>query len=288
MECRVLFLVVLFNFSPVFAATNDVNYSSNHLVQKAWASLTAKDFNAAEVYANKTIELYSPQARQMQEHLMAYPVGSKDKVFQYWALNDVGTALLILGEAYSGSGKEQEALKIYRKIIDEYSYAQCWEPRGWFWKPASVAKDKLDMAARGVDIDFGNYDSNFLVQKAWAASAKKDIKIVTIYVNKIEEMYGDKAKEMQDSLKHNTDSSLVYKQNVFNYWALNDVGTALFILADTYRKTGHRKEADALYWRIIKEYSYAQCWRRLGGFWKPAQVAQKRLEHRSRQSIFGE
>ena len=29
------------------------------------------------------------------------------------------------------------------KVIDEYSYAQAWDPGGWFWKPAEAAQKKL-------------------------------------------------------------------------------------------------------------------------------------------------
>ena len=61
---NVLFSAILFNFTPVFAATYDFgNYTSSVLVQKAWAALKAKDFDAAQVYANKTIELYSAPAQ---------------------------------------------------------------------------------------------------------------------------------------------------------------------------------------------------------------------------------
>ncbi len=288
---NVLFLVILFNFNPVFADMGGLDFgnrTSTYLVQKAWASSAARDFNSAAIYANKAIELYSDKAKQMQANLSAYPAGSAGNIFQYWALNDVGTALYILGEDELNAGKKQEAMKTFQEIIDDYSYAQCWDIHGWFWKPASVAKDKLVMAAMGANIDFGNYNSSFLVQKAWGASAKEDLKSVTIYVNKIEELYGAKAKEMQDSLKHDTDAPLGYKQNTFNYWALNDVGTALFILADTNYKAGHRTAADIIYRRVIKEFYYAQCAKPLGGFWTPAKVAQKRLEeNRSRQSIFG-
>ena len=61
----------------------------------------------------------------------------------YWALNDVGTSLFILGEAYRQSDNKEEASKAYKQLIDEYFYAQCWDPNGWFWKPAEAAQQKL-------------------------------------------------------------------------------------------------------------------------------------------------
>jgi len=254
------------------------DFSSNKLMQKAWGSLSAKDYYRAILYANKIVELYAGAASQMQASLSAYPTGTNDQVFQYWALNDVGTALFVLGEAYRKSGKKEEAIQSFERIVKDFSYAQCWDSRGWFWKVAMVAQDKLAMDQAHADMDFDNYDSNTMVQKTWAVAAKKDLNAVIVYVKKLEDLYGDKAKEMQRTMKIAKDNSWKKDDKHFNYWALNDVGTGLFILAETYRQTGHDKEAAATYRRIINEYYYAQCWDRQGWFWRPSEVAQKRLD----------
>ena len=117
--------------------------SSNVLVQKAWASLAANDLNAVVAYVNKTVSSYGPKAKEMQASLKEYPWESKEKTMSYWALNDVGTGLFILGEAYRNAGKKEDAAQTYKKLIDEYFYAQCWDPQGWFWKPAEAAQQKL-------------------------------------------------------------------------------------------------------------------------------------------------
>ena len=75
--------------------------------------------------------------------LKEYAWESKDKIFSYWALNDVGTALFILGEAYQNAGKKEDATKAYKRVINEFSYSQCWDTNGWFWKPAEAAQQKL-------------------------------------------------------------------------------------------------------------------------------------------------
>jgi hypothetical protein len=79
----------------------------------------------------------------MQASLTEYPWESKDKIFSFWALNDIGTGYFILGEAYRNAGKNQEAKDAYKTLIDEYSYSQCWDPQGWFWKPAEAAQEKM-------------------------------------------------------------------------------------------------------------------------------------------------
>lgn len=119
------------------------DYKSSTLTQKAWAALAAKDLNGVVAYVNKNMELYAAKAKDMQASLKEYPWESKEKTFSYWALNDIGTSLFILGEAYRTAGKKEEAAATYKKLIDEYFYAQCWDPQGWFWKPAEAAQQKL-------------------------------------------------------------------------------------------------------------------------------------------------
>ena len=80
----------------------------------------------------------------MQGSLTEYPWETKDKIFNFWALNDVGTALYIKGEALRKAGKNKEAREAYKKLVDEFFYAQCWDPKGWFWKPAEAAQQAID------------------------------------------------------------------------------------------------------------------------------------------------
>jgi len=119
------------------------DYSSSTLVKKAWSSLAANDIKGVEAYVNKTLELYAGKAKDMQASLKEYPWESKEKTFSYWALNDVGTALFVLGQAYQGAGKKEDATKAYKRVINEFFYAQCWDPNGWFWKPSEAAQQKL-------------------------------------------------------------------------------------------------------------------------------------------------
>ena len=119
------------------------DYTSAQLTKKAWDALAANDLNAVVIYTNKVLELYTPKAKEMQASLKEYAWESKESTFSYWALNDVGTALFIQGEAYRNAGKKKEAAESYKKVINEYFYAQCWDPAGWFWKPAEVAQQKL-------------------------------------------------------------------------------------------------------------------------------------------------
>ena len=255
-------------------AYNFGDYRSVTLAMKAWGAFEKNDIEAVLAYTNKCIELYAEQARKMQSELKDYATGSNDQIFKYWALNDVATSYYIQGETYRRANMKDESKEAFGKLIKDYSFGQIWDPKGWFWKPAEAAKEKLAMMEAGLNLDFGDYSSNQLASKAWAALAANDLNAVAAYVNKTLELYSAKAKEMQVSLKEYPWES---KEKIFSYWALNDVGTALFILGEAYRNAGQKDEAAQTYKKLIDEYFYAQCWDLQGWFWKPAEAAQQKL-----------
>jgi tetratricopeptide (TPR) repeat protein len=250
------------------------DFRSSTLVSKAWGALGSKDIEAVLAYTNKCVELYGAKAKEMQASLKDYVTGSNDDVFKNWALNDVATAYYIQGEAYRQANMKDEAKDAFSKVVNDYTFGQCWDTKGWFWKPSEAAKEKLAMLESGASYDFGDYSSSTLTAKAWAALAANDLAATITYVNKLTDMYSVKAHEMQESLKDYASGS---NDDIFKYWALNDVGTGLFILGEAYRTAGKKDEAVKVYKKLIDEYSYAQAWDPGGWFWKPAEAAQKKL-----------
>lgn len=117
------------------------DFTSSTLTGKAWKALNAKDFDGVLAYATKCREMFQDKAVEQQASLQA--PASKDQAFTYWALNDVGTSLFILGQAYEAQGKTEKAVEAYKFLTEKLSFAQCWDPQGWFWKPADAAKTKL-------------------------------------------------------------------------------------------------------------------------------------------------
>ncbi len=274
----VLSCLLVAGFVPAFGATarsfDFTDETSNVLVQKAWGGLTAKDLEAVEAYVNKVDQIYASKAATMQASLQDYASGSNEQIFKYWALNDVSTAWFILGKAYRNAGKKDEAIKAYTKVINDFSYGQCWDVKGWFWKPAQAAKEEIAMIQSGSNVDFGDYSSSTLVQKAWGSLAAKDLSSVEAYVNKTDEFYSNKAKDMQASLQTFASGS---NDQIFKYWALNDLGTAWFILGEAYQNAGKNEQATQAYKKVINEYSFAQCWDPQGFFWNPTEAAQQKL-----------
>ena len=136
------------------------DYTSQTLTTKAWNSLNAKKYDDATVFAKTCIKAFEKQAIEMQDSLKA-PVDASDKdaVSSKWALNDVGTCYFILGQALEKQGKNAEALKAYKQLIKTVSFAQCWDPQGWFWKPADAAAKQIKL------LDFEALDGDAVKKK---------------------------------------------------------------------------------------------------------------------------
>jgi len=257
------------------AAINFGDFRSETLTTKAWAALNDEDVEAVLVYTNKCIELYADQAKKMQSSLNEYPTGENEEIFAFWALNDVATSLFIQGEAYRKAEKKSEAIEAYKKVVGEYSYGQAWDPKGWFWKPAEAAHEKIAMLESGSNLDFGDYSSSFLTTQAWKALSNDDADSVVVYTDKVLELYEVEAQTMQGSM---TEYAWESQDAIFSKWALNDVGTALFIKGEAFKKAGEHSKAKKSYQELVNNYYYAQCWDPNGWFWKPAEAAQQSLD----------
>lgn len=109
-----------------------------NLTVSAWEALAAKDYEGVLLYAGKCVELYGDEARTMAASMKSFSgIGHED---DYVLVNDVATSHYIMGESYMRQEKPQEAIAEFEHIISNYPYAQCWDPKGWFWKVAEISK----------------------------------------------------------------------------------------------------------------------------------------------------
>lgn len=244
------------------------NYTSETLTTKAWRALEEADFAGVELYTKKCLELYEAEAKKQQSQLTDF--APKERVFDYWALNDVATCYFIRGKAFLDQGKIAEAQEAFRVVVEQYPHAQAWDPQGWFWKVAVGASDKLSTI--GTPYDFGDYTSQTLTTKAWEVLGKNDHRGVELYTKKCIEFYEEEARLQQMKL-----TDFAPKEKAFDYWALNDVATCYFILGESLMAQKRFPEAKAAFERIVKDFSYAQCWDPKGWFWKVAVAARGRL-----------
>ena len=256
--------------------TSDYDFgdmTSQTLTTNAWQALDVKDYDAVNAYVNKCIELYKGKALVMQASLTDF--ATKGTEFDYWALNDVSTCYFVKGMSLKEQGKLDEADDAFNMVMKDYSYGQCWDPKGWFWKPAEGARDQIKLIGlkrQGKDYDFGDYTSVTLTVKAWETLDKKDYEGTEIYTGKCIDLYQDEALKQQASL-----TGYLSKDKAFDVWALNDVGTCYFILGEALMGEGKYKEAKEAYKTVIDKLSYAQCWDPRGWFWKPAVGARGKI-----------
>ncbi|MBI3996708.1 MAG: tetratricopeptide repeat protein [Candidatus Omnitrophica bacterium] len=244
------------------------DFSSETLTTKAWKALESGDYAGVEAYTKKCIALYEKQAVSQQESLTEF--APKDKAFTYWALNDVATCYFIWGQAQLAQGNVKEAREAFNTVIERFSFAQAWDPKGWFWKVAQGASDKL--TTMGTAYDFGDYTSQTLTTKAWEVLEKQDYKGVELYTKKCIELYEGDAKKQQASL-----TEFAPKEKAFDYWALNDIATCYFILGESYLNQKRYQDAKAAFERVVNDFSFAQCWDPKGWFWKVAVASRGRL-----------
>lgn len=108
----------------------------------AWESLAQKDYDGVFAYANKCLEIHEPKAKEMAVGMRSFSRPGHEDDFAL--VNDVATSHYIMGEAYMKLGKTPEAIKEFKYVIAEYPYAQCWDPKGWFWKIAEVSQKNID------------------------------------------------------------------------------------------------------------------------------------------------
>jgi hypothetical protein len=126
---------------PATPALDYGDFSSQVLTTKAWDALAASNHTAVDAYVAKCLELYADKAAGMQATLTE--AAPSDKAKDYWALNDVGTCHFIRAQSKEARGDTTAAIADYKAITEKYAFAQCWDTKGWFWKPADAAKAKI-------------------------------------------------------------------------------------------------------------------------------------------------
>jgi len=113
-----------------------------NLTVSAWEQLAQKDYEGVFAYANKCLELYESKAKEMALGMRSFSRSGHEDDFAL--VNDVATSHYIMGEAYMKLGRSADATKEFKYVIEAYPYAQCWDPKGWFWKVAEISGKNIE------------------------------------------------------------------------------------------------------------------------------------------------
>ena len=115
--------------------------TSATLMSKAWEASASKAYPELFAYPQRCVELYGEQGKSMNSEMTRYE--SINTAHDKWALNDVGTCLYIMAHAYEDLKMYPQAVEAYDSLANNYTYSQCWDPKGWFWHPAKGAAAKV-------------------------------------------------------------------------------------------------------------------------------------------------
>jgi len=140
-----IILSLIFSMGLLFAQDKP---ASGDLTTKAWISHGKKDIEATNNYTQECIDLYKQQAEKEQASLTALPKNKKE-IEAVQSLNDVATCYFIQAESLMRQQKNDEAKKIFKLIMDKYSYGQAWDPRGWFWSIRLAAEQSIKKIETG-------------------------------------------------------------------------------------------------------------------------------------------
>ena len=125
---------------------------SEELIRLSWEASSQRDLDRLNGLVDECINVYGVDAKVQQSQLMDFPERGEEA--NYKELNDVGTCLFIKAEAVMNSGKSEEAIRQFKSIIDQYPWAQAWDPRGWFWSVAEKSQASINVLTGKAEEDF--------------------------------------------------------------------------------------------------------------------------------------
>ena len=104
-------------------------------------------------------------------------------------------------------------------------------------------------------LHWGDFSEDHLIERAWQEFGNNNLKNALAYTMKCIEFYESEARIMQSNLYDYPEYEYIRQFN-----PLNAVATALLIQGKIYEKRGMTEEANGVYNRITKDFSFGQAW----------------------------
>lgn len=124
-------------------------FSSQELVRQAWEASGQRNSERVDELVKQCVALYGKEAKEQEKQLTGFPQRGQEE--QYQSLNSVATCLFIRAEALMTAGKTEEAVVKFQEIIDEYPWAQAWDPRGWYWSVTEKSQASINILTGKVE-----------------------------------------------------------------------------------------------------------------------------------------
>ena len=114
---------------------------------KVWDAMDSRNWGQVETLSNKAARTWGANAKKQNDGLNAYPMGDAAK--NYANLNELATMTFLKGEALRQKGDIDGAMAAYYTLLADYEYGQCWDKKGWWWQPATAARDRIEELSPG-------------------------------------------------------------------------------------------------------------------------------------------
>ena len=160
MRLQIFLPVVALTFGLALTAgcggTRSVDFGDGSLGNLMWGVFHhwgKGEPDKALAYADKAVEVYGEEAREMQASLSDYvPIDPPEAAYKYSALNNVAAVLWAKGEILLEKGDKPGAITAFTTVVRDYGYAQVqeYEASEW-WKPAERARQRLAELQPGVN-----------------------------------------------------------------------------------------------------------------------------------------
>ena len=130
--------------APDPCVSTDGRRSDNEVwTTNSWGFFNRRDYQGAVANAGACIDNWSSAATQIQARMGsncpiegAATAEQQTAIHRNGVLNDVATNYWILGRSHQALGNRAEARAAYASCA-ALPCARTWDPRGWFWNPAT-------------------------------------------------------------------------------------------------------------------------------------------------------
>jgi tetratricopeptide (TPR) repeat protein len=129
----------------------------------AWDHFNAGRHDEGLAVIDKALANREPDAKKQAAEMRGFD--AKGHEWDHAAVNTAGTLLLIRGRILEKQGHSSAALETYQRVVDDYPFAQAWDPAGWFWHPGEDAKRRAIMCLLRSALKARQLDEKFFPEK---------------------------------------------------------------------------------------------------------------------------
>lgn len=118
--------------------------ASAEIVRLGWGASNKDDLDTISALLDEILTGYEGRAKVLASQLKDFP--PRANINDYEVMCNVAIMLFIKAETLMRHGKNDEATKLFKTVIEQYPWAQCFDPsRGSYWSVREKAQASIDM-----------------------------------------------------------------------------------------------------------------------------------------------